>query len=139
MGYHVGVRVIVNDGELSSWQLARCPPLETCSVGWKLLRWSRHPNPSLSGFRPVVPLTLNFQEWLQQVFNDLLVSESDIIVNANKVASFCLSHTFVSGFPVGLYADGHDDLKILNRLPLQITQQLFHIPAAIPVKRRDDD
>jgi hypothetical protein len=86
-----------------------------------------------------VPLTLNFQEWLQQVFNDPLMSESDIIVNANKVTPFRLSHTFVSGFPVGLYADGHDDLKILNRLPLQIIQQLLHIPAAIPVKRRDDD
>jgi hypothetical protein len=100
MGYHVGVRVIVNDGELSPWQLARRPPLEPCSVGWKLLRWSSHPDPSLSRFRPVVPLTLNFQEWLQQVFNDPLVSESDIIVNANEVAPFRLSHTFVSGFPV---------------------------------------
>jgi hypothetical protein len=86
-----------------------------------------------------VPLTLNFQEWLQQVFNDPLMSESDIIVNANKVAPFRLSHTFVSGFPVRLYANGHDDLKILNRLLLQITQQLLHIPAAIAVKRRDDD
>jgi hypothetical protein len=86
-----------------------------------------------------MPFTLNFQEWLQQVFNDPLMSESDIIVNANKVASFRLSHTFVSGFPVRLYADGHDDFKILNRLPLQITQQLLHIPAAIPVKRRNDD
>jgi hypothetical protein len=86
-----------------------------------------------------VTLTLNFQEWLQQVFNDPFVPEPDIVVNANEVTTFRFPNTFVSGFPVRLYADGHDNLKILNRLPLQVAKQLLHIPAAIPVKGWDDD